>query len=297
MNDLKQDTGELNLEDILKEFGAMDEDPEVEVSEMQPLEAEEPAEVKDAAEIEPAEANAEAAESSDEAAPVSEEAASAPEEAKESTVSDDTIRLDDLAKIAEEKSAEADVTSETIRLDPSEIAKAEKVAKEAAPAQETAEPEPVNITPPPAPIVFDPKAKLRELKRKLVAGPERRYYELAEVGVGKVQMSMFLCLIVIGVSAGAAVMYGLDMIPENRMRLMVFGQVLAMLLGALLGSDQIVDGLSALLKGKFTANTLLTITFFACCADAVFCLQELRVPICAAFTTASSRVILPFEVY
>ena len=284
MNDLKQDTGELNLEDILKEFGAMDEDPEVEVSEMQPLEAEEPAEVKDTAEIEPAEANAEVAESSDEAAPVSEEAASAPEEAKESTVSDDTIRLDDLAKIAEEKSAEADVTSETIRLDPSEIAEAEKVAKEAAPAQETAEPEPVNITPPPAPIVFDPKAKLRELKRKLVAGPERRYYELAEVGVGKVQMSMFLCLIVIGVSAGAAVMYGLDMIPENRMRLMVFGQVLAMLLGALLGSDQIVDGLSALLKGKFTANTLLTITFFACCADAVFCLQELRVPICAAFT-------------
>ena len=232
MNDLKQDTGELNLEDILKEFGGMDEDTDAEVSEMQPLEAEEPAEVSDSAEPD---------------AVTAEDAAPAPEEtAKESTVSDDTIRLDDLAKIAEEKSAEADVTSETIRLDPSEIAEAEKVAKEAAPAQETAEPEPVNITPPPAPIVFDPKAKLRELKRKLVAGPERRYYELAEVGIGKVQMSMFLCLIVIGVSAGAAVMYGLDMIPENRMRLMVFGQVLAMLLGALLGSDQIVDGLSAL---------------------------------------------------
>ena len=130
MNDLKQDTGELNLEDILKEFGGMDEDPEAEVSEMQPLEAEEPTEVKDAAEIEPTEANAEAAESSDEAAPVSEEAASAPEEAKESTVSDDTIRLDDLAKIAEEeKAAVADVTSETIRLDLSDIEEAKKVVE------------------------------------------------------------------------------------------------------------------------------------------------------------------------
>ena len=285
MNDLKQDTGELNLEDILKEFGAMEETDEVEASEMQELEAEEPAEIKDAAELESAEVDVESTAVSEEAAPAVKEAASTPEEAKESTVTDDTIRLDDLAKIAEEeKSAEADVTSETIRLDLSEIEKAEKVVEEAAPAQEAADPEPVDITPPPAPIVFNPKAKLRELKRKLVAGPERRYYELAEVGVGKVQMSMFLCLIVIGVSAGAAVMYGLDMIPENRMRLMVFGQVLAMLLGALLGSDQIVDGLSSLLKAKFTANALLAITFFACCADAVFCLQELRVPICAAFT-------------
>ena len=151
MNDLKQDTGELNLEDILKEFGAMDEDTEAEVSEMQALEAEEPAEVENTAEVEPAEM--ESAEANTENAASAEEAEPAPEEtAKESTVSDDTIRLDDLAKIAEEKSAEADVTSETIRLDPSEIEEAEKVAKEAAPAQETADPEPVDITPPPAPI-------------------------------------------------------------------------------------------------------------------------------------------------
>ena len=55
MNDLKQDTGELNLEDILKEFGAMEEDTDAEVSEMQELEAEEPAEIENTAEVEPAE--------------------------------------------------------------------------------------------------------------------------------------------------------------------------------------------------------------------------------------------------
>lgn len=286
MNDWKQDTGSLNLEDILKEFGAPEEDTEPVASQMQALEedvpaaTEEPAAAEEPAAVEEPAAAEEPVPSVAEDAPVR-ETAPAPEatEAETSTVSDDTLRLDDLANIVvETKASEPDVTSDTIRLDPAEVA-----AAEAAPAEETAEPEIIDITPP-APIIFNPKAKLRELKKKLVAGPERRYYELSEVGVGKIQMSMFLCLIVIAVSGGAALMYSMDMVPENRLRLMVFGQVLAMLLGALLGSDQIVDGISALLKGKFTANTLLTITFLACCADSVFCLQEQRVPICAAFT-------------
>ena len=126
--------------------------------------------------------------------------------------------------------------------------------------------------------------KSQDQVRKLVAGPERRYYELAEIGVGKLQVAMFLCLIVIAISAGTAVMYSMDLVPENRMRLLVFSQVLAMLLGALLGCHQMLDGLSDLFKGRFTTNTLLAITFLACCADSLYCLQELRVPICAAFT-------------
>jgi len=265
MNDYKQDTTDLELEEILKEFSSAEEPATVTESDESPAMQELPAEHEVPAEAAAEEAPAEAA---------------VPEEA--SSVTDDTVRLDDLAQINEKDAPkESDATSETIRLN---VAEVEAVsAKEEASAQKDAEPEEINITPP-APIVFNPKARLRELKRKLVAGPERRYYELSEIGVGKVQMSMFLCLIVIAVSAGAAVMYSLDMIPENRMRLMVFGQVLAMLLGALLGSNQLVDGIGTLLKGKFNANTLLAVTFLACCADAVFCLQELRVPICAAFT-------------
>ena len=264
MNDWKQDTGSLDLEEILKEFGN-GEPAEAEVSEIPEPAAEEP-EKNDA----PAEPPA---------------------------VTSDTLRLDDLAQITEAAApAEKDVTSETIRLDAAAVtAAAEETAEmekgEENTAEETAEkaeeteeePEPISVTPP-VPIVFNPKEKLRELKRKLVAGPERRYYELSEVGVGKIQMAMFLCLIVIVVCGGAALLYAMDMVPENRQRLMVFGQVLAMLLGALLGSSQLVDGVTTLLKGKFTANTLLAITFLACCADSVFCLQELRVPICAAFT-------------
>lgn len=278
MNDLKQDTGELDLEDILKEFGAAEADEEPVMSEMQAFTSGDAAQDEESAASDTPDAPAEDADPVEEPAPGGEA-----ESPKESSVSDDTLRLDDLAQITEEnKPAVTDVTSDTIRLDLPETA-AEKAPEETAPVQEESEPEPVDITPP-APIIFNPKAKLRELKRKLVAGPERRYYELSEVGVGKVQMAMFLCLIVIVVSGGAAVMYGLDMIPENRQRLMVFGQVLAMLLGALLGSNQIIDGFAAILKGKFTACSLLAITFLACCADSVFCLQEQRVPICAAFT-------------
>lgn len=273
MNDWKQDTGSLDLEEILKEFGN-GEPSEAEVSEIPEPAAEEPTEA--AAEVS--------------AEPAAEEPEKNDAPAEPPAVTSDTLRLDDLAQITEAAApAEKDVTSETIRLDAAAVtAAAEETAEtekgEENTAEETEEePEPISVTPP-APIVFNPKEKLRELKRKLVAGPERRYYELAEVGVGKVQMAMFLCLIVIVVCGGAALLYAMDMVPENRQRLMVFGQVLAMLLGALLGSSQLVDGVTTLLKGKFTANTLLAITFLACCADSVFCLQELRVPICAAFT-------------
>jgi len=287
MNNWKQDTGSLDLEAILKEFGGGESDPLPELSESADAEFPE-------APVEAMDAPAEAAEAPAEAP--AEEAVEAAEAPEAGGVPEDTIRLDDLAQIAEAAAEKAaNVTSETIRLDPEQTAAAAEAVKaeaaeaaseaeavpEEAPAEESTEPE---LPPPAAPIVFDPKARLRELKRKLVAGPERRYYELSEIGTGKVQMAMFLCLIVIIVSGGAALMYALDMVPENRLKLMVFGQILAMLLGALLGSYQMIDGVGALLKGKFNANTLLAITFLACCADSVFCLQEQRVPICAAFT-------------
>ncbi len=135
----------------------------------------------------------------------------------------------------------------------------------------------------PAPIVFTPKSRLRELKRALVAGPEKRYYELSEIGVGKLQLAILLNLLIVVLCAGATTLYAMDMVPSNRMRLMVFSQVLSMLVSALLGSHLMVDSIGELFKGRFSANTLLPITFAACMADAFFCLKELRVPCCAAF--------------
>ena len=256
MNDLKQDTGELDLEDILREFGA-----------------EEPAPVQP-------EPDATTAPEAHESAPAEETAAVE----EKSSVPDDTLRLDDLSDIRELEPKQENAASDTIRLDLPESSETHAPAAAVRILDEESEPEEVNITPPPAPIVFNPKSRLRELKKKLVAGPEKRYYDLSEIGVGKVQMAMFLCLAVIAASTGAAVMYSLDMVPDNRMRLMVFGQFLALLVSALLGSFQMIEGLVDLCKKRFTLNTLLAFTFVVCCADGILCLQQLRVPCCAAFS-------------
>ena len=136
----------------------------------------------------------------------------------------------------------------------------------------------------PAPIVFTPRSRLKELKKQLVAGPERRYYELSEMGIGKLQAALLVNVLVVLICAGVTALFALNLVPENRIKLVVFSQVLAMLVSALLGSNLMLDSLGDLLKGRFTVNTLLTLTFAACLIDSVFCLKELRVPCCAAFS-------------
>ncbi|MBR2047613.1 MAG: hypothetical protein IJ960_03360 [Oscillospiraceae bacterium] len=207
-----------------------------------------------------------------------------------------------------EEAAAPQVTGDTIRLDGSAVASAARAAKEslgdtavfapvtdeqAAEAAEPAEPftkdwepkydEPMGEYVPPEPIVFRPRSRLGELKKKLVAGPERRYYALVEQGLGKLQISIFLSCLVVLLSVASVVLYEMHMVQENRMRLLVFGELFAMLLAGVLGTERLLDGLAAIFKGKFTLETMLVITFGACIADCVFCLQEIRVPYCAAF--------------
>ena len=136
----------------------------------------------------------------------------------------------------------------------------------------------------PPPILFAPHSRLRELKKQLVAGPEKRYYELSEIGTGKLQMALLLNVIVVLICGAVTTMFALNMVPENRLRLVIFSQVLAMMVSALLGSHLMIDAIADLLKGRFTVNTLLTITFAACMVDGVFCLMDLRIPCCAAFS-------------
>ena len=135
----------------------------------------------------------------------------------------------------------------------------------------------------PAPIVFTPRSRLKELKKKLVAGPEKRYYALSEVGTTKLQIALLINVLLVALCAGVTTLFVLDMIPENRLRLVIFSQVLCMMLSALFGSSLMMDSVGDLLKGRFTLNTLLTLTFAACMVDGAFCLMELRVPCCAAF--------------
>ncbi len=136
----------------------------------------------------------------------------------------------------------------------------------------------------PAPIVFTPRSRLKELKKQLVAGPEKRYYELSEIGTGRLQLALLLNVLIVLGCAAVTTLYTLNMVGENRLRLVIFSQVLAMMCSALLGSHLMIDSVADLLRGRFTVNTLLTLTFAACMLDGIFCLMELRIPCCAAFS-------------
>ena len=229
--------------------------------------------------------------------------------AAEEAVPTDTLRLNELiADVVEQTQAETPAVSDeqTIRMDvlPTSHAAGSEAQEEALstdatirmeelPAEELSEGElpeeelpeaelPVQEEAPK--ILYNPRTRLRELKRKLVAGPEKRYYELSEMGVGKLQAAIIANLVLVALCGLVTTLYALDMFPENRLRFVIFTQILSMLLSAFFGCSQIVDGMADLFKGRFTINTMLFFTFIACCVDGVFCLSELRIPCCAAFS-------------
>lgn len=211
-------------------------------------------------------------------------------------VTGDTIRLDQIRKAVSE--TVPDAMDETAVFAPIQIQDQEEpeiaapvaVAEAAEPVEpfsEEWEPEyeePMGDYPIPEPIVFRPKQRLKELRAKLVSGPEQRYYALTELGVGKLQVAVFLNLIIFALSAGFTALYAWGMVPPERLRLLVFVQFLGMLLSALLGCYRMMDGIGDIMRLRFSANSLLAFTFVVCCVDGVLCLQEQRVPVSAAFS-------------
>lgn len=137
---------------------------------------------------------------------------------------------------------------------------------------------------PPEPIVFRPKSRLGELKRKLVEGPERRYYELSEGGVGKLQLAMLAQLLVAALAGAATVLYALGLLGPERIKFVIFCQFLSLLLSALFGSYQLMEGAADLFKKRFSLNSLLIFSLLACLVDGILGFQQQRVPCCAAFS-------------
>ena len=251
-----QETPELNLDDIIKEFAP----EEGEIPEELVLE-----EIEELSQQEPEQTPAEEPEATGDTIRVE-----LPQHRAVENHMGDTIRLDNIEQLAQEAQEPVEAPQE----------KSEPYGEDWQPQYE----QPMGEYVPPQPIVFHPRSRLRELKRKLVAGPERRYYEINEIGFGKLQAAIFLSFLVVVLTAGSTAMYALNMVQESRMKLMIFCQIFAMLMSALLGCYQMLEGLADLFKGRFTLDTMLVFTFIACCVDSVLCLQELRIPCCAAFS-------------
>ena len=276
--DNQDELQELDLEAIMREFHDPSKDLPPEEPEMAPEDGEEAAEEAPAEapeDTEPADIPAITEEPEDETpVPDSMEELNIGQIFLEEDTGEDaapdpaaTVRIDELSDTLEEAPADA----------------AENGSEEPAAEDGSGDTEETSAQPEKDPIPFSPRARLRELKTKLIAGPEKRYYELEELGVGKLQIAILLNLALVALCAGGAVLYAMGAVPGNRMRFLAFSQVLAMLVSALLGSNALLDGLGDIFHGKFTLNTLMALTFFACCADAVYCLMELRIPCCAAF--------------
>ena len=271
---------EFDLEDILKEFS---EAPQP--TSQEPEDAEEPEHPKEMPTLrfdkEPEAVEPEAAPSEPEldlaAILATETAADDPQEPVPSDA--DTLTFEAV------EAPQTDIPETDLSQEPTTVVDIEEILAEESPQPAKAEPAfEVEEEFIPSPIVFTPRSRLKELKKQLVAGPERRYYELSEMGTGHLQAALLANLLVVLLCAGATALFALNLVPEERLRLMIFSQVLAMLISALLGSNLMLDSLGDLFRGRFTVNTLLTLTFAACMVDAAFCLKELRVPCCAAFS-------------
>ena len=215
MDENKNQEQAFDLDDILKEFGS-----ESEQLEPEEIIAEEPDPIRDTVQLDtvPQDTLRFDAVSQD--------------TVRFDTVSQDTVRLD-----APVQSPPKQDLGDTVRFSLPEDAYDQPVAEEepVEPFSEEWEPEyeqPIGEYVPPQPIVFRPKSRLQELKRKLIAGPEKRYYELAEQGLGKLQAAIFLNLLIAVAAIGATFLYSMNYIPAQRLRLMIFWQFLALLLSA-----------------------------------------------------------------
>ena len=190
------------------------------------------------------------------------------------------------------------VSEDTVRVDTARVRRAASGPQPPEPAQKQKKPEPEpfseNWEPkydepigeyvPPEPIQFRPRSRLGSMKRKLMDGPEQRYNALCEKGVIKLQVALFASMLIVVLAVSSIVLHRLDMVRPDRMRLLVFGELFAMLFSATLCWERLVDGLIGMFRGRFTTDTLLAFSFAACIADGIFCLQEVKVPFCAAFS-------------
>ncbi len=258
-NDIPEEELEFDIEDIIREF-----------SEKTP---EEPA-----LEVEPAE------EPAQETVPVA-------------AASGDTVRIElprkpaikmpepeQLQPISEEMPAPREEAAR-----PEETASAQPqmpALEEAEPFSEGWEPEyeaPMGQFAPREPIPFPQKNRTRQLREKLVAGPEKRFHDLSAMGLGGLGAGLFAQAILFAFASAVTLLMGLDQIGGDLLQPMLFSQFITVLLSGLMGCYRLLGGMGSLLRGKFTTNTLLCATFVACTADAWLCLDAQRTPLSALF--------------
>ncbi len=214
----------------------------------------------------------------------------------------DTIRLDDVADLQEPQQTleptQALPSLEELRADPPADADLDATVRVELPESQAVEPSDLGQTkklPLSQPekeekqsrFVLHPQQNpVKELKKQLTAGPERLFFQMAEKGTGKLAAAILANFVVVLLCATVTALQAFGVVGQAHLRAVVFGQILAMFVSALLGSFQLIEGAADLFRKRFSLNTLLGLSFLVCIADGVLALQQLRIPCCAAFCLA-----------
>lgn len=211
-----------------------------------------------------------------------------PEPEQTPEISDATLRMEPLVTDEPVSDATAVFTPVQTEEAPESVAEPTPVQpkEKAEPFSDEWEPEyeqPMGEFVPKAPIPFPEKSRLRQLRQKLVAGPERRYQALSEAGIGQLQMGIILNFLLAVLSVGATVTYTMGLIDSIRLRTVIFCQLLLAMLAALVGCYRMLDGLANLFRGRFTLDAALFVTFLACIADGLLCLSQQRLSCSSLF--------------
>ncbi|MBO7184376.1 MAG: hypothetical protein J6V34_01120 [Oscillospiraceae bacterium] len=197
----------------------------------------------------------------------------------------DTVRLDKAGKPVQKKPAQ-----DTKPLpDPDDDVRifhstARPVKKDTVPYSAKWEPEydsPMGNFTPQEPIAFPAKNRPQILKEKLEKGPQQRYQELSKTGLGRLHAGMLLNLFLFLASSATAMLY--YKVDIQRLQLMVVGQLLILLLSALVGAKLLLDGIKDLYQRRFHMSGLLVVSFFLCCFDGLLCLSGRSLPFSSVF--------------
>ncbi len=133
-----------------------------------------------------------------------------------------------------------------------------------------------------APIPFQPQRKVQPNVKER-SDPEKRYRQLRNRNYGAQQAGIFVHLLLFVLSALPAVLFALDVIRADSMKVYGLVQLLFMLVAALVGRYRLADAITELLQRKMSTQTLLLVTFLLCIVDTIVCLNSTRLPFCAVF--------------
>lgn len=136
--------------------------------------------------------------------------------------------------------------------------------------------------PPPRqePIAF-PRSRAQRLRQKLDGEAKLRQHTLSEQGTGSLKAAMLLQALLFLMGAGGAMLF--HQAQQRELTLVVLVELLVLLLSALVGVRRLLGGVTDLLRGSFSMESMLSITFVGCLIDGLLCVASGRLPFGAVF--------------